>query len=157
MEIFGQIGTLFNKGGLVMYPLIACSVLVLAIAVERFWYYRQAATNLPALLAAIDKPMKTGDWQAAAGICSAATGVTAQILAAGLRLPGFDSQRLERLLEGEAGLAAAKLREQLSYLDTIVTLSPLLGLLGTVIGMIGSFSVLNLKTGQPPRHYRRGR
>jgi biopolymer transport protein ExbB len=149
METLLQIGALFTKGGLVMYPLIACSVLVLTIAVERFWYYRQATTNLPELLAAIENPMKIGDWQGASTICSEAAGVTAQIMAAGLRQPGCNSNRLERLLEGETGLAIAKLREKLPYLDTIVTLSPLLGLLGTVIGMIGSFSVLNLKTGQP--------
>ena len=52
-------------------------------------------------------------------------------------------------LEGAASHAAGVLKSYLNYLDVIVTLSPLMGLLGTVIGMIGSFNVLSVAEGQP--------
>ena len=53
------------------------------------------------------------------------------------------------LIEGAASHAAGLLKNYLNYLDVIVTLSPLMGLLGTVIGMIGSFNVLSVSNGQP--------
>ena len=52
-------------------------------------------------------------------------------------------------MEAQAGIVIAKWRNRLSYLGVIVTLSPLLGLLGTIVGMINSFSIFNLKSGQP--------
>lgn len=59
------------------------------------------------------------------------------------------SARQEVLIEGAASHAAAQLRNYLNYLDVIVTMSPLMGLLGTVVGMINSFNVLSISNGQP--------
>lgn len=53
------------------------------------------------------------------------------------------------LIESAAAHEAARLRDYMNYLSVIVTLSPLMGLLGTVIGMIGSFNVLSVSSGQP--------
>lgn len=52
-------------------------------------------------------------------------------------------------MEVQSGIALAKLRKRLYYLSVIVTMAPLLGLLGTISGMITSFSVFNLESGQP--------
>nr|WP_021170394.1 MotA/TolQ/ExbB proton channel family protein [Sporomusa ovata]EQB25831.1 MotA/TolQ/ExbB proton channel [Sporomusa ovata DSM 2662] len=71
------------------------------------------------------------------------------MLSRGLDNIHFDACDLESAMANVAAQSAAKLREKLGYLDTIVTLSPLLGLLGTVVGMISSFSIMNVKTGQP--------
>jgi biopolymer transport protein ExbB len=56
---------------------------------------------------------------------------------------------MKNAFETATALEAASLRKHLGYLDTIVTLSPLLGLLGTVLGMIGSFSVLDVHNSNP--------
>jgi biopolymer transport protein ExbB len=139
---------LFNKGGLVMYPLLLCSLFVVAIAVERFRCYRSADTELEKLLAALKPKLKAADWPGAAAVCTQTQGAVSQVLLAGLTRIKYTS-KLESTLENAAQLEAANLRRNLSYLDTIVTLSPLLGLLGTVVGMIQSFSVFNVKSGQP--------
>lgn len=139
---------LFNKGGLVMYPLLLCSLFVVAIAVERFRYYRSADTELEKLLAALKPKLKAADWPGAAAICNQNQGAVSQVLLTGLARIKYSS-KLESTLENAAQLEAANLRRNLGYLDTIVTLSPLLGLLGTVVGMIQSFSVFNVKSGQP--------
>lgn len=139
---------LFNKGGLVMYPLLLCSLFVVAIAVERFRYYRSADTELEKLLAALKPKLKAADWPGAAAICNQNQGAVSQVLLTGLARIKYSS-KLENTLENAAQLEAANLRRNLGYLDTIVTLSPLLGLLGTVVGMIQSFSVFNVKSGQP--------
>jgi biopolymer transport protein ExbB len=149
MELLANAVALFHKGGLVMYPLAACSLAVVAIAVERFLFYRAAETDIDGLLARIEPLLAQGDRMKAFEECRNAHGLAAAILAAGLKRPHADSRSMENALSGAASLAAAALRERLGFLDTIVTLAPLLGLLGTVIGMISSFSVLNIRTGQP--------
>ena len=93
--------------------------------------------------------MAKGDWQQALAICREAKGCAATVAKAALERGSRDLLVIEKTVEGAASLTAAKLRERLEYLDFIVTLAPLLGLLGTVIGMIQSFSVLDQREGQP--------
>lgn len=149
MEFLSNAAVLFQKGGLAMYPLAACSIIVSAVAVERFLFFRAAATDIDVLLARIEPLLAQGDRLKACEECRNAKGLTAGIAAAGLKRPYADSRSMENALSGAASLAAAALRERLGFLDTIVTLAPLLGLLGTVFGMISSFSVMNIRSGQP--------
>ncbi|MBP2654570.1 MAG: tolQ: protein TolQ [Firmicutes bacterium] len=149
MEFIMQGVELFSKGGLVMYPLVVCSVVVLAIIIERCMYLRTADISSAALLEDTVQKLRAGDWDEAAELCTKAKGVIAEMLARGLAERVDDRQQLEQILEGAAARMVTKLRYRLDYLDTIVTLAPLLGLLGTVTGMIASFSVLNIKSGQP--------
>jgi biopolymer transport protein ExbB len=141
--------SLFAKGGLVMYPLLACSVAVVAIFIERCTYLRAAQTDITALLPALADQLASGDWPQAARLCAEAEGAIAALLAQALGNPVHDRQQLEQLLEAGAARLVVRLRYRLNFLDTIVTLAPLLGLLGTVTGMIQSFSVLTIKAGQP--------
>lgn len=140
---------LFSKGGLVMYPLVLCSIIVIAIAVERFWIFRKEASDTDVLLHGLEKKLSYNDWQGALGICENANGITAAMLVKGLKNHICGNRNLGSILEGSAAVSVAKLRERLNYLDTIVTLAPLLGLLGTVSGMISSFSIMNIRSGQP--------
>ncbi|WP_371377503.1 MotA/TolQ/ExbB proton channel family protein [Sporomusa aerivorans] len=149
MEFFSQIMTVFSKGGLVMYPLLLCSVLVIAIALERSLYLRNSRSDVNTLLTVLAEPLTAGDWEKAGQICENSRGVPAQMLAEALSQPFEDRSQLEQILDGVAAAVATLLRCRLDYLETIVTLAPLLGLLGTVTGMILSFNVLSLKQGQP--------
>ncbi|WP_425059967.1 Tol-Pal system protein TolQ [Sporomusa carbonis] len=149
MELITNSIELFKKGGLVMYPLLVCSFMVVAIAVERYMFYRKSITDTDRLVVELTPKLDQDDWEGARQVCEAAGGVTAMVLLRGLTNRHFDACDLESAMSGAAALAAAKLRERLSYLDTIVTLAPLLGLLGTVVGMISSFSIMTIKSGQP--------
>lgn len=149
MEFLASIFSLFTKGGLVMYPLLACSLVVVAIFIERCAYLGAAHTDIEALLPGLAGKVASGNWREAARLCEDAKGAVAALLAQGLGNPVHDRQQLEQALEAGATRLVAKLRHRLGLLDTIVTLAPLLGLLGTVTGMIQSFSVLTLKIGQP--------
>ena len=109
----------FHKGGLVMWPLLACSITVIAIAIERFIYYK-----------------------------SVDSGQCAQMLADVAAVAGGKAEK-SAFLESRAGIFMATLRDKLDYLGIIVTMSPLLGLLGTIVGMIGAFSIFNVEAGAP--------
>lgn len=148
MELLSQVAALFQKGGLVMYPLLACSIMVIAIVIERWQYYRTAETS-EEFLALLEKKLAEGQWQEAMALCEKTSGITPRIILKVLQKGALDPALLQNALEGAAALAVARLRERLGYLETIVTLAPLLGLLGTVIGMINSFSIMAIRSGQP--------
>lgn len=146
---FSQAIAVLQKGGLVMIPLLACSLLVVAIAVERFFYFRRETTDMAAFMPRIAAAMEKNDWEEAQQVCAATTGCIAAITQAALERRCGGIQVVEKAVEGAAALRAARLRDRLQYLDFVVTLAPLLGLLGTVVGMIQSFSVMNIREGQP--------
>lgn len=146
-----QLLVILEKGGIVMIPLLLCSIFVLAIGLERFCFYRKAQTPVAALLAKITPLFADANWQEATVVCQADGGVVAKVVATGLTdlIVTHQGAGLANSLEGAAAHWASKLRQRLNYLDMIVTLSPLLGLLGTVTGMINTFNVLTVQAGQP--------
>ena len=136
-----QIGTLIQtlaKGGPVMIPLLGCSIVALAGVVERlaFWWRQgdQGAAERALELA------ERGKLDEALEIARNAGGVTAHVIAAGLA----ERQVAPAVaMEAAAQTQMSRLRSYLPVLDTIITLSPLLGLLGTVTGMIAAFGILS--------------
>lgn len=138
---------IFVKGGLVMYPLLICSILVITVGIERMMYFRKMNTSKE-FFAELETSLQRGDLDSAKSLCQSAQGAVPAMLAGGLSLT-TDKDKLEQLFEAGAMAIASRLRYRVNLLDMIVTLSPLLGLLGTVIGMIQSFSVFNLKSGEP--------
>lgn len=149
MDFITNSAALFVKGGLVMYPLLFCSIIVIAICMERFFYMKQLQSDSKILLQQILPEIQAGRWEAAATQCTNTTGAVPRMLADALAIPSDSRTEFEGTLEAAAARIHARMRQRLNYLDTIVTLAPLLGLLGTVTGMINSFSVLSLKAGQP--------
>jgi biopolymer transport protein ExbB len=148
MQLFIQAIDLFHKGGPVMYLLAACSLFVVAIAVERFLYYRTSSADSEAFQQKLQPLLEKQRFSDAIVLAEQSPAAIAKIALAGLLAHQRGSQ-LENALESAAQLTAARLREHLDELSMVVTLAPLLGLLGTVIGMINSFSVFNVQAGQP--------
>jgi len=148
MEVVAQCLGLFYKGGPVMYILVLCSIAVLAIWVERHLYYKEITGGAEAFIPTLQTLVEKQNIGEAVQLCQSTKVGLGQIALNGLQ--AFQQERnVESVLEGSCMLMAARMREYLNYLSAIVTLAPLLGLLGTVIGMINSFSVLNIKAGQP--------
>lgn len=124
------------RGGPVMIPLILCSVCALAVILERcwFWWRRRNGAGVTHALE-LARAGKREDALAAVRVSRSAM---ARVLAAGLERP----EAATRAMELAAREELARMRRYLPVLDTIVTLSPLLGLLGTVTGMIAAFGVM---------------
>jgi biopolymer transport protein ExbB len=125
------------KGGPVMIPLLGCSVVALAVVLERlaFWWRQGDHRAAERALELAER----GKLDEALEIARRARGVSARVIAAGLAEPRMPAAAMEAAAQGEMG----RLRSYLPVLDTIITLSPLLGLLGTVTGMIAAFGILS--------------
>ena len=148
MEFLNQTISLFYKGGPVMYLLAACSLFIVAVAAERFLYYRSVAADAASFQQKLQTLLEKQRFSEAAQFCEQTSHALAVVVHAGLTAFQRGSQ-VENALESAATLTCARLREHLDDLSMVVTLAPLLGLLGTVIGMINSFSVFNVQAGQP--------
>lgn len=140
-----EIVSIIVKGGLVMIPLIACSLISLALTIERiiFWTRLKSKDVLQQILASVEN----GEFEQALKLGKASADPIARVLAAGLT---HRNPAPAKAMEAAAQAEIPVLKSRLGVLDTIVTLAPLLGLLGTVVGMIGSFDVMSeAGLGQP--------
>ena len=133
---------LFNSGGLVMYPLLVLSFITLTIAVERFFYYRGNQSGAKAFFHGVDDAVRQKDWEGVQQLCERFPSALSRIIANGLAHSGSESA-MKSAFEDRMSMESISFNRYLDYLSAIVTISPLLGLLGTVTGMIQTFSVLD--------------
>lgn len=127
------------KGGPIMWPLFVCGILSVAVILERFLYFRKAAEGGPQLAERALALIKAGRTDEALQILRFDENPVAALVVTALKNSTMDPNQLEGLLEIQALEAMPKLTHRLNVLDTIITIAPLLGLLGTVTGMIGAF------------------
>lgn len=137
----------FQKGGPVMYVLLLCSIFVVMIAIERWQYFKQndAGRSFAQHFADL---LSRGQQNEAKTLAEKTTGELPALLAQGLAYNAKAAISLNTFFEVQSGIALARFRKRLYYLNVIVTLAPLLGLLGTISGMISAFSIFNLDSGQ---------
>ena len=133
---------LFHSGGLVMYPLLALSIFTLAIAIERFGYYRANRRGSKQFCSGVSQAARSQQWDAAGQLCRKFPTAMSRIVASGLSHSG-DMKGMKIAFHEQMSVEAVGFKRYLDYLSAIVTISPLLGLLGTVTGMISTFSVLD--------------
>jgi biopolymer transport protein ExbB len=130
------------RGGIVMIPLLLCSVVALTVAVERWLYLRHANVDTERVMHKIRAALRRGSTEEARGVCEGTPGPVARVLAATLAhfdIPKDDLREVAR----EVALAEQPVLEgHLPVLATMVTVSPLLGLLGTISGLIKVFHVI---------------
>jgi biopolymer transport protein ExbB len=133
------------KGGPVMVPLVFCSVISLAVTIERFIFWRKVRSreSVEKLLQLVERQ----EFPPALQLGRTSDMPVIRVLAAGL---AHREPSLSKALEAAAQAEIPLLKKRLVILDTIVTLAPLLGLLGTITGMIGSFGIMSeAGLGQP--------
>lgn len=131
---------LMNKGGPIMWALLACSVTALAVILERLIFWITVSVRKDqSRVNRIFTLTEAGDFDTAIHEGEASRCLVCRILTAGLAHRNYG---LVQSLEAAAMQEIEKMKRYLSVLDTIITLAPLLGILGTVTGIIGSFDLL---------------
>ncbi len=130
---------MFLKGGLVMWPILACSIVGLAIAVEKFIVIRKSKINVPAFSIKIRGILKKKDVTSAMGYCMEEKSPISNIIRRGLKKIKFGRKRVLEAIEVAGKQEISKLEKGLSTLATVAGAAPMLGFLGTVTGMIAAF------------------
>ena len=140
----------FIKGGMVMYPILLCSILALAIIMERLISLRRKKIIYPELLEVVRRYCQTMEIEKAITVCKNNDITMSRILKAGLLRANYGILEIERAIEGAGNHEATLLNANLRGLGVIANLAPLLGLLGTVTGMIKAFgAIAESGTGNP--------
>ncbi len=135
---------LFIKGGPAMWPLLGLSILSLTTIIERLWFWGNILTKEKEIVNRILEASRR-DWRTATELARQASGQPiGRFLYAPLKLQSPDPEVFRLALEAEADEELANMRRGDKILEAVIALSPLLGLLGTVLGLINSLSSISI-------------
>lgn len=131
---------IFDKGGPIMYPLLACSIIALAVVIDRaiFWL-KLGFQRKPSLVDDVLELSRQGDWESIRKRTINAKDYIIKILVSGILHREFS---MIKAMEAAAADEIKHMRRFMGVLDTMITVAPLLGIFGTVLGIISSFDVL---------------
>lgn len=140
------LGDWYALGGWVMHLLVACSVLALALALERLWVTRRRRVISRSFLAKIREPWQRRDLRKVLEYCHESDTAIARVLRVGLMHLNLGLAQSEDAIEGQCLHETSILRRNLPLLGALGNIATMLGLFGTVLGMIESFDLI-AKTG----------
>ncbi len=143
----GYLELLLDKGGPLMIPILACSVLGVAIIVERLIFLSWSRERTAEVFAYVEETTRSGQRDLALEYCQRSRGALARTLGAAITQFDQDHTRFEEtlLLAGQEQIA--KLDRRLRALEVMAVITPLLGLLGTVTGMMQAFHKVSAAPG----------
>ena len=131
---------IFEQGGPVMYPLLACSIFALAVVIDRSIFWIIVSINQKrSLVDEVLELSRRGDWEQIRVITQGSRDQIIRVLISGILHRQFS---LKKAMETAAADEIKRMRRFMTILDTMITVAPLLGIFGTVIGIISSFEIL---------------
>jgi biopolymer transport protein ExbB len=136
---------LIVKGGIFMYPIIFCSIVALAIFLERLWVLRRKNIIPQDFVNNVEGLLKKQKISEAVFLCQNDISSIAKIFLAGLRSTQKGMWLVKEAIEERGSREATILEKNVGILSTIANLTPLLGLLGTVSGMIKTFNAISVQ------------
>lgn len=126
-------------GGWLMVPIFAASIIAIYIFCERFWLLRQVGTGDTELVKQVSEQLRAGKEREALATCEGDSSPLARVLAKGIRTREEDAAEIRRAMEETANHEVAGLERGLPTLATCAGIAPMIGFLGTVVGMVQSF------------------
>ena len=137
-----------TRGGVLMWPIMACSVVALAITFERYVLLRRATIDTRQFMDDMRTVLRQNRIQEAVEICDETDAPVARIVKAGLLKHNRSKEDIREAIEDAGHLEIPRLERHMSAMATCANIAPLLGLLGTVSGMIKAFAQIQDKQGQ---------
>jgi biopolymer transport protein ExbB len=134
----------FKKGGFVIYPLLLCSIIGLAIVIEKFLSLRRKKVIIPEIVSVLDNIKGPGDIGLALSICEKHKGPFPNIIRIGLENRDLPKEEIKETLNDQGRQEVHTLEKGLVILETVAGIAPLMGLLGTVIGILKVFNVISV-------------
>jgi biopolymer transport protein ExbB len=142
----------FIEGGpAFMSPVLVCLILGLAIVIERVIYLNMATTNTTKLLSSVESALKSGGTDAAKEVCRNTKGPVAGIFYQGLDRAHEGVEIVEKSVVAYGGVEVGRLERGLSWIGLFIALAPMLGFMGTVIGMIEAFDQIAIANNISPK------
>lgn len=148
MSLFFDVFNWFDRGGFVMYPLLLCSIALIMLCVERSLFYKRADSGT-AFVNRLTDLLENGRIEDAGDYAGSSAGMAAKMAVEVIEKSANTPEKTEFFIAAKAERAVDKFEEYISYIAVIVTLAPVLGLLGTITGMIASFSALDQRAENP--------
>ena len=140
--IFNVLVKEFNDGGDFMWPVLACLVLGLAIFLERVISLNRADINTRQFISDVKDTLETGGIQEAEELCSRTRGPVASVFQAGLMRADEGIEAAEKAISSYGSIEMSFLERGLVWLALFISLAPLFGFLGTVVGMVQAFDAI---------------
>jgi biopolymer transport protein ExbB len=137
----------FSKGGILMYPILLCSLIAVVVIIERYLVLRRANTDAGQFMLKLRSVLQKNDVAGAINFCSKMQAPIANIMRRGLTKYVDGPERVREAIENAGKEEAFKLEHRLGLLGSIAGIAPLLGFLGTVTGMIGAFRTIQELSG----------
>jgi biopolymer transport protein ExbB len=141
------LGQMYQKGGVLMHPLLLCALVAMVLIVERLWTLSRARVNTRHLMIDVVRALRSEGPRAALRVCESEEGPIANMLHAGLLRAERGPEAVEKAIHTAGSIEMAFLERGLLALATISNIAPLLGFLGTVTGMIKAFAAMS-RTGE---------
>lgn len=131
--------SLIAKAGVIGYLIIAMSIVAVALCIEHFLSIQRDKLMPPDLVAEVDRLLEEEEFDEALSLCEMEPTFFTNIMAAGISKIGMGLEEVESAIEDAAEAEATRLENKISWLSLIGNIAPMMGLLGTVIGMISAF------------------
>jgi len=138
---------MIREGGPLMYIILLCSIVAFAVIVERIVTLNRAKIDVSAFMEKILDAIRRNRIMAAIEICDRTSSPVASMIKAGLLKQSASRQEIKEAMEEAALIEVPKLEKNLNILATLAHVTPLIGLLGTVTGMVQAFQVIQEKAG----------
>ncbi len=138
---------IMQKGGPLMWPIMACSIIAIGVFTERMLYYRRCQMHVPEFLLGITNLLRNRNYREALERCEEGFGPVVRVVRQAILARDLSSTELREVVREVAQLQLPRLESHLGALATIGLVAPLLGLLGTVTGMIEAFIEITRASG----------
>ena len=144
-SLHSQLKQKFIEGGPTFMSFVLISLILgLAFAIERVLYLNLATSNTKKLLSNVEEALESGGVEAAKDVCRKSRGPVASIFYQGLDRADHGIDVVEKSIVSYGGVQAGLLEKGLSWIALFIALAPMLGFMGTVIGMIGAFDAIEV-------------